>query len=230
MAVSPGEEFVLLLEASSSAPTKSYDSVFEVLEKIITGERESQTSTGTDSQVGSTSVASQSSDRLPDDDIRKILGYNDFTKLSQDALERSSENKRVPHDLWRKEVFSLCLQLRTQLQRYQYASIIERISGRCMDRWSRLFSRRVLLQVSGSYEMQLAKTSHYGTESIKEKEVYISVLAGENDLVEDKKEPKLIPPQVTQMPRVLISTEEDELLLLTSHSCVQNIDVNYKQW
>ena len=139
-----GEEFVLLLEASSLAPRKSYDSVFEAFEKTMVTERECQTSQVTTSrgrvhQLRSTSVSEsgsanpgncRNSDELSDDDIRNILKYIDFSKLSQGALERATQNERIPRELILKEVLSVCSQLRTQLHHCKCTTIMGRISGR----------------------------------------------------------------------------------------------------
>lgn len=119
----------MLLEASSSAPRKSYDSVFESFEKMIDMKKNKTFSAKGPLKSISKSVVSEACNTLSDDDIRRILGYIDFTKLSQEALERSNDNKHIPPELWMKEILSLCSKLQSQLQHYTYASIIERLSG-----------------------------------------------------------------------------------------------------
>ena len=245
-----GEEFVSLLEASSLAPRKSYGSVFEALEKMMVTERECQTrqvttSRGKVRQLRSTSVSKsgsanpgncRNSDGLSDGDIRNILKYIDFSKLSQEALERATQNERIPRDLILKEVLSVCSQLRTQLHHCKCTTIMERISGR----WS---AENEILEVThrstrfDKRELQLRTKRKNGSwlctpQSIKEGEVYvpISVLPRENSHPENKQQPaakrkKLVFPVAAENPRVLISSAGDQLLTLRHPN-----RLNFVQW
>ena len=220
-----GKEFILLLRASLSAPRKSYDLVFEALEKMMVAKTDCQTSPVTSEEICQPTLvagsASDSSDRLSDSDIRNILECIDFSRLSQEALERAAQNKRIPHELMMKKVLSACSQLRTQLPSCKCATIMQQISGR----WS---SDNELLEVSHQStgfdrsELRLRRKSKNGTwtqmsQSVKEQETYLamSMLTRENRLQVNKQQTAaafILP--VFADPRLLIISTGDELLTL----------------
>ena len=177
-----GKEFILLLEASSAASRSSYDLVFQALEKMLVSERECQTSTVTDGQLGSASDVKSSPDRLSDQNISSILNYIDCSKLSEEALQRLAQNEHIPHDLWLKKLLSAYSQLRSQVQSCNSATLIEQLGGY----WSaKGQTDRVQVpcqsKASGTNEFQLVTKSrlfgHWTIErqSIKEEEIYIPV-------------------------------------------------------
>ncbi|XP_062500823.1 uncharacterized protein LOC134178056 [Corticium candelabrum] len=91
-----GAQFLLLLTSteSLSASRTSFDSTFEALEKAL-------------------ARTEYDENRFSDEDIAKIVPKIDFTRVSQDVLERAGENKRIPQKVVLNAALTICSSLRT---------------------------------------------------------------------------------------------------------------------
>lgn len=91
-----GPEFLLLLKASSSVSRASYDLPFQALEKLLACSNE---------DVAILSVT----------DIADIIQQMDFSKMSQESLERAAGNGHIPQSLTMMAAVAACSQFRAQL-------------------------------------------------------------------------------------------------------------------
>ena len=91
-----GPDFVLLLKAQEGSPTSSLDLAFKVFEKIL--------------QVADGAC------RLTEGEIVDIMEHLDFTRISQEGLERAAKNDCIPHKATLAAAVSVCSQLRRELQ------------------------------------------------------------------------------------------------------------------
>ena len=91
-----GAQFLLLFTSteSLSASRTSFDSTFEALEKAL-------------------ARTEYDENRFSDEDIAKIVPKIDFTRVSQDVLERAGENKRIPQKVVLNAALTICSSLRT---------------------------------------------------------------------------------------------------------------------
>ena len=87
---------MLLLKAQAGSPTASLDFAFEVFEKML-------------------QVVDDAS-RLTEGEIVHIMENLDFTKISQEGLERAAKNDCIPLKATLAAAVSVCSKLRRELQ------------------------------------------------------------------------------------------------------------------
>ncbi|XP_062501543.1 uncharacterized protein LOC134178675 [Corticium candelabrum] len=93
-------QFIETLQSTLWSSRSSFDSPFEALEKLLQSD---------ESQGG----------LILQTTVTEIIELIDFTKLSQDALERASTNSRIPSRATMEAALRVCSRLRNELHRSQ---------------------------------------------------------------------------------------------------------------